>query len=275
MRRASDVTRSVLDNPGSERVRRVRALSRRSARVKEGRFLLEGPQGVREAVAWRPDLVVDVYVDPSGRERCADIVTAALDAGLYVHDVTTEVLARMCDTPSPQGIVAVVKRLDVTLDDVLAARPRLLVLLASVRDPGNAGTVLRGADAMGADAVLFGEASVDVYNPKVVRSTVGSLFHLPVVTDVPVVPALARMREAGLASYAADGGGETAIGAADLTRPHVWVMGNEAWGLPDDLLRACDQAVSIPLHRAESLNLAMAATICLYASAAARGDSGH
>lgn len=275
MRRASDVTRSVLDNPGSERVRRIRALSRRSARVKEGRFLLEGPQGVREAVAWRPDLVVDVYVDPAGRERCADIVTAALDAGLYVHEVTTEVLARMCDTPSPQGIVAVVKRLDVTLDDVLATRPRLLVLLASVRDPGNAGTVLRGADAMGADAVLFGEASVDVYNPKVVRSTVGSLFHLPVVTDVPVVPALARMREAGLASYAADGGGATTIGTADLTRPHVWVMGNEAWGLPDGLLRACDQAVSIPLHRAESLNLAMAATICLYASAAARSDAGR
>ena len=263
-------TRSVLTNIRSERVRRVRALSRRAPRVKEGRFLVEGPQGVREVVAWRPELVVDVYVDPAGRERCADIVRAALDAGLFVHDVTAEVLAQMCDTPSPQGILAVVHRPDVSLDDVLTRRPRLVVLLASVRDPGNAGTVLRGADAMGADAVIVGEASVDLYNPKVVRSTVGSLFHLPVVVGAPVLETLVRLREAGLVSYAADGGGSLAIGDADLKRPHVWVMGNEAWGLPRELQEACDEVVSIPLHRAESLNLAMAATICLYASAAAR-----
>ena len=270
MRSDEHTTRSVLTNIRAERVRRVRALARRAARVKEGRFLVEGPQGVREAVAWRPDLVVDVYVEQEARARCSDIVQAAVQAGLYVHDVSREVLAQMCDTPSPQGIVAVVMRPDVPLEQVLESGPRLVVLLASVRDPGNAGTVLRGADAMGADAVLFGEASVDVYNPKVVRSTVGSLFHLPVVTDVPVVSTLARLREAGVVSYAADGAGPLAIGDADLTRPHVWVMGNEAWGLPDELLAACDEVVAIPLHRAESLNLAMAATICLYASAAAR-----
>lgn len=263
-------TRSVLTNIRSERFRRVRALSRRAARVKEGRFLVEGPQGVREAVAWRPDLVVDIYVDEEGRARCSDIVAAAVEAGLYVHDVSREVLAQMCDTPSPQGILAVVKHPDVSLDEVLADGPRLVVLLASVRDPGNAGTVLRGADAMGADAVLIGEASVDVYNPKVVRSTVGSLFHLPVVTDVPVLPTLTRLRDAGVVAYAADAAGSLPIGDADLTRPHVWVMGNEAWGLPQELRDACDEVVSIPLRRAESLNLAMAATICLYASTAAR-----
>lgn len=270
MRTEHHATRSVLSNPRSERVRRVRALSRRAAREKEGRFVVEGPQGVREAVAWRPDLVVDVYVDESGRERCGDIVDAAVEAGLYVHDVSAEVLAQMCDTPSPQGIVAVVAHPGCTLDEVLAGEPRLIVLLASVRDPGNAGTVLRGADAMGADAVIFGEASVELTNPKVVRSTVGSLFHLPVVTDAPVAETLARLREAGVVSYAADGGGPLAIGDADLTRPHVWVMGNEAWGLPEELKDACDEVVSIPLRRAESLNLAMAATICMYASAAAR-----
>ncbi|MDO5699638.1 MAG: RNA methyltransferase [Dermatophilus congolensis] len=269
--RSNHTTRSVLSNPRSERVRRVRALLRRAGREKEGRFVVEGPQGVREAVAWRTESVVDVYVDEAGRERCAEIVESALAAGLYVHDVSAEVLAQMSDTASPQGIVAVVERPDVSLDAVLANDPRLIVVLASVRDPGNAGTVLRGADAMGADAVIIGEASVDLYNPKVVRSTVGSLFHLPVVVGAPVASTLARLREAGVVSYAADGAGRLAIGDADLTRPHAWVMGNEAWGLPDELLQACDEVVSIPLHRAESLNLAMAATICMYASAAARG----
>lgn len=235
---------------------------------------MEGPQGVREAVAWRPDLVSDVYVDTRAMERHDDIVETARAAGLYVHEVTEQVLAAMSDTPAPQGLVAVVRDVQVELDDVLdslpTGRPPLLVLLAAVRDPGNAGTVLRGADAMGADAVLVGKASVDLYNPKVVRSTVGSLFHLPIVTGLDVVPTLTRLREAGIVSYAADGGGELGIDRADLRRGHVWVMGNEAWGLPDDMRAACDEVVSIPLHRAESLNLAMAATICLYASASTR-----
>ncbi len=233
--------------------------------------MVEGPQGVREAVTWRPDLVTDIYADPCGRDRCGGILDAAREAGLPVRDVTGPVLAAMAGTQAPQGILAVVRTLDVPLEDVLATGPSLLVLLAAVRDPGNAGTVLRAADAMGADAVLLGQSSVDLYNPKVVRSTTGSLFHLPVVTGVPVADALTRLRAAGIASYAADGAGPLPIGQADLLRAHAWVLGNEAWGLPADLAGACDQVVSIPLRRAESLNLAMAAAICLYASAAARG----
>ncbi|WP_411431104.1 TrmH family RNA methyltransferase [Dermatophilus congolensis] len=268
-------TRSILDNPRAERVRRVRALLRRSVRQKEGRFLAEGPQAVREAVAWCPQSIIDVYVDPHGRERHKDIVDAALAAGVFVHDVTAEVLAVMADTESPQGVLAVVEKVDVPLEKILeegSDRPRMLVMLAAVRDPGNAGTVLRGADAMGADAVLVGSSSVDLYNPKVVRSTVGSLFHLPVVTGVDVQSTLMRLREeAGVVAYAADGEGDTPITEADLTRSHVWVMGNEAWGLTEEMSAACDQVVSIPLHRAESLNLAMAATICMFASSQARG----
>lgn len=234
---------------------------------------MEGAQGVREAVAWRPELVDDVYVDAAGLERFPLIVAEARQAGLYVHETSAEVLAQMSETSAPQGIVAVVRMLDVALDDVLArewSRPPMFVLLAAVRDPGNAGTVLRGADAMGADAVLMGETGVDLYNPKVVRSTAGSLFHVPVVTGVDVVSTLERLRGAGVASYAADGGGDVSIGEVDLRRAHVWVMGNEAWGLPSGMRGACDRVVSIPLQRAESLNLAMAATICLYASSAQR-----
>lgn len=262
---------SVLSNVRADRVRRVAALGRRSSRRREGAYLAEGPQSVREAVLCRPDLVREIYLDEAAPARHADILEAAQAAHLPVQVVTAEVLAAMADTEAPQGVLAVCDIATADLDTVLAARPRLLVFLTHVRDPGNAGTVLRGADAMGADAVLVSESSVDVFAPKVVRSTAGSLFHLPVVTALPVLPTLARLREAGVATYAADGAGEVPIGAADLLRPHAWVMGNEAWGLPPEVRRACDDVVVIPIHRAESLNLAMAATICLYASAAAQG----
>jgi TrmH family RNA methyltransferase len=142
------------------------------------------------------------------------------------------------------------------------------VVLASVRDPGNAGTVVRAADAAGADAVLVTAESVDVLSPKTVRSTAGSLFHLPVVSGLPVEATLETLRQHGIRLLAADGGGCTLLPDADLTAPHAWVMGNEAWGLPGSLRERCDDVVRVPiLGRAESLNLAMAATVCLYASA--------
>jgi TrmH family RNA methyltransferase len=181
----------------------------------------------------------------------------------------------MSDTDAPQGLLAVCRVLTSTLADVLARRPRLLVVLAHVRDPGNAGTVLRGADAAGADAVIVSEASVDVFGPKVVRSTAGSLFHVPVVTGLPVPQILAELAGAGITRLAADGAGTRLLPEVDLTRPHAWVMGNEAWGLPQPLREACDEVVRVPIFgHAESLNLAMAATVCLYASALAQHPAG-
>ena len=260
-----------LTNPRADRVKAVRALSRRSVRAKTGRFLAEGAQSVREVVVHRPGQVVDLYLTAQARARHTDIVAAAEAADLYLHEVTDEVLAAMCETPSPQGLAAVCRVVTSSLDEVLAGSPRLLVLLSNVRDPGNAGTVLRGADAAGADAVLVSDASVDVFAPKVVRSTAGSLFHLPVVTGLAVEPAVARLREAGIRVFAADAAGSVLLPDADLAAPHAWVMGNEAWGLEPQVRDLCDQVVRVPIYgKAESLNLAMAATVCLYASAAAQ-----
>ena len=151
---------------------------------------------------------------------------------------------------------------------MLASDPRLLVLLTNVRDPGNAGTVIRAADAAGADAVLVSDGSVDVHSAKVVRSTAGSTFHLPVVTDLTVEATLDALAAHGIRTLAADGSGEVALGEVDLRDPHAWVMGNEEWGLRPEIAERCAEVVRIPIHgRAESLNLAMAATVCLYASA--------
>lgn len=225
--------------------------------------------------------VLKIYATPEAATRHADVVTAAGDAALPIRLVSPEVLAAMADTVAPQGLLAVCRLIDVPLETVLSGRPRLVAVLAQVRDPGNAGTVLRAADAAGADAVIVTDASVDVHSPKCVRATAGSLFHLPVVAGVPLDGAVAALRAADLTVFAADGDGDLdlddlldAAAAGEpggLAGPVAWVFGNEAWGLPARDRALADGVVRVPVHgRAESLNLATAATVCLYAAARAQ-----
>jgi RNA methyltransferase, TrmH family len=265
------------------RVMAARRLGKRSFRGKERRFLAEGPQAVREAIehpggpAGRT--LIELYATPEAADRHADLVARARAAGTPVLTATPEVVAEMSDTVTPQGLVGICRFLDTPFDDVLAARPRLVAVLAHVRDPGNAGTVLRCADAAGADAVVLTDASVDLYNPKAVRASAGSLFHLPVAVGVPVADAVAGLRAAGVRVLAADGAGERDLDAeldeGRMHGPTAWVFGNEAWGLPEETRALTDGVVRVPIHgRAESLNLATAAAVCLYASARAQRARG-
>ena len=169
-------------------------------------------------------------------------------------------------------MVAVATQFPASLQDVVAARPRLVAVLEEIRDPGNAGTILRAADATGADAVVFTGRTVDPYHPKVVRATTGSLFHLPHVVGVSLAEAAAVLRGAGLQVLAADVAGEDLLAArAELARPTAWVFGNEAHGLDAERLALADRALRLPIYgAAESLNLATAASVCLYESAFAQ-----
>ncbi|NMR20574.1 RNA methyltransferase [Cellulomonas fimi] len=277
----------LLESTRAERVRAVKALAGRSARTRAGRFLAEGPQAAREAV--RFGAVRELYLTPAAADRYTEIVTEATERGVRIQLGTAAVLDAM--SPDGQGIVAVADHLGATLDDVLAARPSLVAVLSHVRDPGNAGTVIRAADAAGADAVVLTAESVDVHSPKTVRSTAGSLFHLPVVTGTTLATTVDALRAAGLVVLAADGEGEHDLddlldehersrrgieprdrsSPPDLARPTAWVFGNEAWGLAPEERDLADAVVRVPIRgRAESLNLATAATVCLYASARAQ-----
>lgn len=189
--------------------------------------------------------------------------------------ITEEDLGTITDATTPQGIVAICPTLDVGLETALSGRPRLIVCCAEIRDPGNAGTVIRCADAAGADAVILGSASVDLYNPKTVRASTGSIFHLPIVTNADLPIALDRCRQQGLQILAAAGGGDDRLDVllrtGELAAPTAWLMGNEARGLGDDQLELADRTVSVPVYgAAESLNLSTAAAVCLYASAFAQ-----
>ncbi|MGB3256800.1 MAG: RNA methyltransferase [Ornithinimicrobium sp.] len=263
--------RPLLVSPRSERVRSVAGLGRRAARQRAGRFLVEGPHAVRELLSYAASHVVDLYVTGEGASGHADLLDGASSAGASVYECSEEILALMADAQHPQGVLAVARRLDVSLAHALAdVGGGFVVVLSNVRDPGNAGTVIRAADAFGAAAVLISESSVDLYNPKVVRSTVGSVFHVPISIGSSTAEVVSACRNVGLRVLAADGGSSTPLPQVDLTVPHAWVMGNEAWGLPPEIRDQCDEVVAVPIvGHAESLNLAMAATVCLHTSSSA------
>ena len=311
----------LLSNPRADRVKDVAALTRRSTRSKRGLFRAEGPQNVREALrlALAPPAdrdpaelpVLDaVYVTGPELGRHPDIAAdlEVLEArrDVFVRAVSAEVLAAMTDAVTPQGMLAVCRTPRPEAERA-AATADLVCVLVRVQDPGNAGTVVRAADAAGAGAVVFTAGSVDPFNPKAVRSSAGSLFHLPVLTGVDLTDFSQSAHERGLQLLAADGHAcvtvdELAdaallrhVGArpgapADVTggthddaaphrgratvaleRPTAWLFGNEAQGLSEPERELADLAVAVPLHgRAESLNVGTAATVCLYSSARAQ-----
>ncbi|MCE4027873.1 RNA methyltransferase [Microbacterium sp. Au-Mic1] len=264
----------MLENPRSPRVRAVAKLTKRSARTETGLFLLEGPQAVREALSYRPEAIVELFATPSAWDKHGDLRQAATAADVRFEYVTEFVLAAMADTVTPQGVVAVARQTPTSVRDIFAAAPRLVAICEEVRDPGNLGTIIRAADATGADAVVLTGRTVDLYNPKVVRSTTGSLFHLPVSVGGELPDVIERAHAAGLQVVAADVKGDDLLAARAegvLARPTAWLFGNEAHGLEEPALELADRALRLPIFgRAESLNLATAASVCLYESAFAQ-----
>ncbi len=263
----------MIENTKSVRVKKTAALARKKERQEYGRFLVEGPQAVRELLAFQPSLA-DVVFATSGTEAWQhEIDKLASDGGVELERVTPAVLAAMSETVTPQGVLAVARTWDLSLAEALADA-RLVVIMHEVRDPGNAGAVLRAADAAGADAVVFAGASIDPFHPKVVRSTTGSLFHLPVAVAPTLEDAVEAARAAGLTTLAADVRGTDVLAARSegvLEGPIAWVFGNEARGLSESERQLTDRSLKLPIYgQAESLNLATAASVLIYETAFAQ-----
>lgn len=234
---------------------------------------MEGAQAVREAV--RFGHVHELFATDVAAARHPELLAAALDAGARISPVTDRAAESLSDTVTPQGLVAVCDLLDVPLAEALAGTPSLVAVCAGIGDPGNAGTVVRVADAAGADAVVLAGDTVDPHNGKSVRASTGSVFHLPLARERDVVAALDACRAAGLVLLVADGHGELDLhdpaAAPLLAGPVAWILGGEAHGVPEVVAATADYRVRVPIHgHAESLNLATAAAICLYASVGAR-----
>lgn len=267
----------ILDNPKATRVKRAAALARKKERLETGRFLVEGPQAVRELLTHRPELAEAIYATLGEETWQRELEQLASEVRVPLERVTHEVLATMAETVQPQGIIAVARIPETLLAEALEGA-RLVAVMHEVRDPGNAGTVLRAADAAGADAVVFAGESIDPWHPKVVRSTTGSLFHLPVVVSATLEETLSALRDAGLEPVAADVRGDELTGdRSPLAGRIAWIFGNEARGLSNADRDRIGRSLKLPIYgAAESLNLATAASVLLYETAFAQrlGGSG-
>ena len=258
----------------TERSTRVVAavkLHRQVARRRSRLFLVEGANLVEAAS--RRGLIREVFVTEAAAQRYADVLAILNPA---VHLVTERAAKALSDTVTPAGLVAVCELPSPPLQDVLLSAPRLVAVGVDIGEPGNAGTLIRVADAMGADAVVFAGHSVDPYNGKCLRASAGSIFAVPVVVAPEADAAVAALQAAGLRVLATTVDGELSLDDADLTAPTAWLFGAEAHGLSAQLAEQADNRVTIPMSgSAQSLNVAAAAAICLYQSSRAqRAGSG-
>lgn len=268
----------VLVNPRSERIRQVAALGGRSFRKRTGRILVEGPQAVRELVRFRKDMIVDVYFTEPCAQRLPELYEEALAATRWVHLVSQEVSDKI--SRDSQGVVAVatddaIGEPAAYLEDVVSrASDGFSVILPALQDPGNMGTIIRSADALGARAVFVTRDSAEPRSPKVIRASAGSVFHIDLVqADLDSI--FAALGSAGVGIYGTALVPNTEVldewmvqgDHGPLGLPHAWMFGNEARGLSPSQIDACDRLVQIEMRGpAESLNASAAAAVCLHAS---------
>jgi TrmH family RNA methyltransferase len=254
----------ALRHPKVQRLRKL--VSRRAARDAEGVFVVEGAKVLDEALD-AGAAVEAVYAALDTRDP---VVSRAAAMGHPVYDLARGVIEKVADTVTPQPVLAVVARPTTALDDLRDAD--LLVVAIDVRDPGNMGTVLRSAEAAGAGGVICCEGCVDVYQPKAVRASAGSVFHVPVVVGGRPVEVLERIGAWGTRRLGTAAHGGVAYHDVGLTGRVALVLGNEAHGLPDDVEHLIDERVTIPMRgRTESLNVGMAAAVLCFEAARQRG----
>lgn len=261
----------VINSTKNERIRRYRRLRKKNFRYKERRFLVEGLRAVREAI-YSPRKLECIICDQRGSEALEAYSDLVRQQGIPCYSVTDEVMATLSTTVTPQGVTAICHMLHMDLVELLDLSPSFLLVANRVRDPGNLGNMVRVADAAGTEGMIICKESVDIYNPKTVRSTAGSIFHLPLSIDIGIEEAVHDLHESGYTVYAADAHQGTNMWDIEWPDRMALVMGNEAWGMPEEEEALADARVSVPLFgKAESLNVSAAAAVLLYEVGKHRG----
>lgn len=233
-------------------------LEKRSARRKEKKFVIEGPHLVSEALKLD---IIDFVVYSENLPILAKLQQKGVDCCKISRRQFTEISG----VETPQGILAVVKQLDYKLEDIVTKSNPLVVFCVEVQDPGNLGTIIRTADAVGVSGVILSRGTVDLYNQKVIRSTMGSLFHLPIVAVDDAIETINYLKKRKVNVVAADLSSEKDFFAIEYKKPSLILVGNEGAGLPEEIIRACDEVVKIPMPgKAESLNVAVSTAVILY-----------
>jgi TrmH family RNA methyltransferase len=253
--------RSV-NNP---RISTWQQLKMKKGREKEGLYLIEGTKLISDALAAGEQLKTLIIHDERAETAEFAELLARVDNSVERIRVSAPIISKLSDTMTPQGIIAVVKKRDYQLEQFLSKDRPTFVVIDELQDPGNLGAIIRSADAAGIDGIIIGEKSVELYNPKVIRSAMGSIFHLPIVVDVDLMQVMRELSRRGIRILGTSPQAELDYYSLDLTDNIAIVIGNEAKGLSASLMRTVDEMMRIPiLGSAESLNAAMATSIILY-----------
>lgn len=249
-------------------IKSIKRLARRRQREKEQKFLIEGSRFVEEALKW--DWPLDVIICDSRfyPGQGDNIIGMAGSKGIKVVQTTERLLAELAETENPQGVAAVARMIRWEISHILKSGPfrnPVVLLVDGVQDPGNLGTIIRSADGFGAGGVILTRGTADLYNPKTLRSTMGSVFHLPIAQNGEIREILPLLTENKYTLLVGDPSGGLPVNRADLLRPVVLVVGSEASG-PSRELMSCEHIrVTIPMPgKAESLNVGVASSILLY-----------
>jgi TrmH family RNA methyltransferase len=270
------VQETVITSVQNPRVKAWTQLLEKKGRDKLGQFVIEGVHLVQEAIASSTPIETIVYAEERAHVLPAELLEQARTAGIECVAVSDPVLAKCTDTQTPQAIFAVLSKLAWEPQQLLTtgAGPSLVVVIDGIQDPGNLGTIIRSADAVGATGVLLGRGTVDLYNPKTVRSTMGSLFHLPIAQG-DLLETLPQASAQGISIVTTSLQGSTSCYEFDFSQDVWFVIGNEGQGVSASVAELATQHILIPMRgQAESLNAAMAATVVLFEAMRQRGLTG-
>lgn len=269
----------MISSSGNPRIKFLKSLGLKKGREEEKKFIVEGIHLVSEALASRErDKKIRIEAvffskRASGSKDGGVLLKKLLKSGVPLEEVSDKIMNEVSDVEAPQGILAVLPLMEDSIEDLVSGRAPLVAVCHGIGDPGNLGTIIRSADAFGASGILTGSGSADVYNPKTLRSSMGSVFHLPIVNFDDVAVGLRRLKEKGINLLATSLGASSDFKDEDLTGPTAVVFGGEGAGLPEEIIRGCDRAVMIPMKgSAESLNVGVAASVILYEAMRQRGE---
>lgn len=258
--------REIIQSNANKTIKHIKSLQLKKYRDEYGSFVIEGEKLLLEALEYKAEISMVLcsqsFSDTKGHDEIVRLLEESRTPVYYAED---RIFKEACETDSPQGVIAVAAKLEYELSDILEKEELCLVLLNEIRDPGNAGTIIRTADACGLDAVLLSSGSVDLYNGKTIRSTMGSLFHIPVLQGLDMPEVLGELKRKAILTIGADPHSITSCIELPYNKKSAIVIGNESQGISIDIKGLLDENVKIPMPgRAESLNAGIAASIMMY-----------
>lgn len=258
--------KEIIKSSTNKTIKHIKSLQMKKFRDEYDEFIIEGEKLLREALTYKASISMVLFSQSFAENAKYDELAAILSiSNIPLYYAEDGVFKEVCETDTPQGVMAVAEKLEFNLDSIITKEELCIVFLYEARDPGNAGTIIRSADACGLDAVLVSKGSVDLYNGKTIRATMGSLFHIPVFQNLDTEETISKLKESRIVTIGADPHSGKSCIELPYSKKAAIIIGNESQGINREIQAQLDLNVKIPMPgRAESLNAGIAASILMY-----------